>query len=292
MSSETAEVGKGEGGIVAQQHHNKKWHKMSEEAPPIGARLLVADKGGLVCIADYFVQDGKMRWNFDGGWNFLPVAWQLCPEFDPNYDDHLAQHSHTWLGKAKGLLPDYEIAALCEGDMPMITPFTAHQVRTDERNNPIISYGLSSAGYDMRLGPYAYVVKYPIGGYISPKYPVHSETPTRHADGGYIISPNRTLIGASVEHFRLPPDVMCVIVGKSTYARCGIHVLTTPAEPEWEGHLTLEISNLNPEPAIIYPDEGIAQCLFFRLSNRPNVTYADRSGKYQNQPPRPIASRL
>lgn len=170
----------------------------------------------------------------------------------------------------------------------MIEPFESKLINTDFEQK-IISYGLSSAGYDMRLDPH-FKVLVPYNGeqILDPKRVTESHYESVFADS-IIVSPGNTILGTSMEYFRIPEDISCVVLGKSTYARCGIHVLTTPAEPGWHGKLTIEISNLSPIPVKVYAREGICQMLFFKLDGRPITTYLDRNGKYNGQTTTTIA---
>ncbi|MBE3599484.1 MAG: dCTP deaminase [Limnochordaceae bacterium] len=167
----------------------------------------------------------------------------------------------------------------------MIEPFVPEQVRVVDANTPherrVISYGLSSFGYDLRVAREFKIFTNVNSSIVDPK----------HFDPGAfvdfegdvcIIPPNSFALARSVEYLRIPEDVVCITLGKSTYARCGIIVNITPAEPGWRGYLTIEISNTTPLPARIYAGEGIAQMLFFR-GERPAVTYSSRQGKYQDQ---------
>ncbi len=159
----------------------------------------------------------------------------------------------------------------------MIEPFEAGQVR-----NGSISYGLSSFGYDIRVAPEFKVFTNVHNLVVDPK--AFDERSFVDVNGSEcIIPPNSFALARTVERFRVPPDVLVLCVGKSTYARCGIIVNVTPLEPGWEGYLTLEISNTTPLPARIYGGEGIAQLVFFQGDETPEVTYADRKGKYQDQ---------
>ena len=162
-------------------------------------------------------------------------------------------------------------------DHGMIEPFEAGQVREG-----VISYGLSSYGYDIRVAPEFKVFTNVHNVVVDPK---------RFDDRSFvdidekecIIPPNSFALARTMEYFRIPRDVLVVCLGKSTYARCGIIVNVTPLEPTWEGYLTLEISNTTPLPAKIYAEEGIAQLLFFEGDEEPEVAYADRKGKYMKQ---------
>ena len=158
----------------------------------------------------------------------------------------------------------------------MIEPFEDQQVRAG-----VISYGLSSYGYDIRVADEFKVFTNINSTVVDPKnFDARSFVDVR-ADV-CIIPPNSFALAKTVEYFRIPRDVLTVCVGKSTYARCGLIVNVTPFEPEWEGFVTLEISNTTPLPAKVYANEGIAQVLFFE-GDPPDVSYADRKGKYQGQ---------
>ncbi len=159
----------------------------------------------------------------------------------------------------------------------MIEPFENGQVRSGS-----ISYGLSSFGYDIRVAPEFKVFTNVHNLVVDPKeFDERSFVDVKGRD--CIIPPNSFALARTVEHFRIPRDVLVLCVGKSTYARCGIIVNVTPLEPTWEGFLTLEISNTTPLPARIYGGEGIAQLVFFQGDEPPEVAYADRKGKYQGQ---------
>ena len=167
----------------------------------------------------------------------------------------------------------------------MIEPFEPAQVRVVDAGLPterrVISYGLSSFGYDLRVAREFKIFTNVNSSVVDPK----NFDPRAFVDfegDVCIIPPNSFALARSVEYLRIPDDVVCITLGKSTYARCGIIVNITPAEPGWQGFLTIEISNTTPLPAKIYAGEGIAQMLFFR-GERPSVTYESRGGKYQNQ---------
>lgn len=166
----------------------------------------------------------------------------------------------------------------------MIEPFVENQVRQG-----VISYGLSSYGYDFRVADEFRVPADGNATVIDPKAPRLDTFRTVKADH-VVIPPNSFVLARSVETFRIPRDVITVCTGKSTYARCGVVVNVTPFEPEWEGTATLEISNTAPRPAKLYANEGIAQLLFLEGAGVCEVSYADRKGKYQKQvevtPPR------
>ncbi len=175
------------------------------------------------------------------------------------------------------ILNDRQITALANAGM--ISPFVENQVRSHD-NYPVISYGLSSFGYDMRVAD-AWESWPRNSTTLDPKEAHRSPTLKYHA-GFIVIPPGGFVLCRSVEHFAIPDDVSVVVVGKSTYARCGIIVNVTPLEAGWRGYVTIELSNTNTVPVKVYANEGIAQCIFHR-GERPRVTYADRSGKYQDQ---------
>lgn len=159
----------------------------------------------------------------------------------------------------------------------MIEPFVEKQVRAG-----VISYGVSSYGYDIRVADEFKIFTNVNSAIVDPKH----FDPASFVDfkGDIcIVPPNSFALARTVEHFRIPRNIMAVCVGKSTYARCGIILNVTPAEPEWEGFLTLEISNTTPLPARIYAGEGIAQLLFFESDEPCETSYGDRKGKYQDQ---------
>ncbi len=173
--------------------------------------------------------------------------------------------------------PDHWIRQQAK-DYGMIEPFEDQQ-----RRDGMISYGLSSFGYDIRVAK-DFRIFTPATGeltVIDPKAVDERALQSYHGDD-CIIPPNSFALARTIEYFRIPRNVLAVCVGKSTYARCGIIVNVTPFEPEWEGYVTIEISNTTPLPARIYAGEGIAQVLFFE-GEAPEVSYADRNGKYQKQ---------
>jgi len=180
------------------------------------------------------------------------------------------------------ILNDVEIMQLCDGPAPMISPFVDHQVRCADDASSVISYGLSSFGYDIRCADEFHVFTNINHTVVDPKN-FDPNCFVRVAGQGYcIIPPNSFALSRTIEYFNIPRDVVTVCVGKSTYARCGLVVNVTPFEPEWSGYVTLEFSNTTPLPAKVYANEGCAQVLFFR-GNPCRTSYADRSGKYQNQ---------
>jgi len=159
----------------------------------------------------------------------------------------------------------------------MIEPFVDEQVRAG-----VISYGVSSYGYDVRVGDEFKVFSNVYNAIVDPKAFDPKSFVDIKADV-CIIPPNSFALASTVEYFRIPRDVLTICLGKSTYARCGIIVNVTPFEPEWEGHVTIEISNTTPLPAKIYANEGIAQVLFFQTDDVCAVSYKDKKGKYQAQ---------
>jgi dCTP deaminase len=159
----------------------------------------------------------------------------------------------------------------------MITPFSEKQVREG-----VISYGLSSYGYDLRVSDEFKIFTNVNSAIIDPKAFDERSFVTVQAPS-VIVPPNSFALARSIEYFKIPRDVLTICVGKSTYARCGIIVNVTPFEPEWEGFVTLEISNTTPLPARVYANEGLCQILFFQSDEVCEVSYADRKGKYQNQ---------
>jgi dCTP deaminase len=159
----------------------------------------------------------------------------------------------------------------------MIEPFEEKQVREG-----VISFGLSSYGYDMRIARAFRIFTNVNSAIVDPKE-FDERSFVEYEGDVCIIPPNSFALASSVEYFRIPRTVMTICVGKSTYARCGIITNVTPFEPEWEGHVTLEISNTTPLPAKIYAGEGISQVLFFESDEPCEVSYGDRKGKYQKQ---------
>lgn len=163
----------------------------------------------------------------------------------------------------------------------MIEPFEPGQIKSCE-GNPIVSYGLSSYGYDIRCADEFKIFTNVRSAIVDPKQ--FSEDSFVDFKGDVcIIPPNSFALARTVEYFRIPRRVLTICLGKSTYARCGIIVNVTPFEPEWEGYVTLEFSNTTPLPAKIYANEGIAQVLFLESDEECEVSYRDRNGKYQGQ---------
>ncbi len=172
--------------------------------------------------------------------------------------------------------PDHWIRRMCV-EHRMIEPFEEKQVRQD-----VVSYGVSSYGYDVRIADEFKIFTNVNSTIVDPKK-VDPDSMVDFKGPIAIIPPNSFALGRTVEYFRIPRNVLTICVGKSTYARCGIITNVTPFEPEWEGQVTLEISNTTPLPAKIYANEGIAQVLFFESDEPCETSYRDRAGKYQAQ---------
>ena len=159
----------------------------------------------------------------------------------------------------------------------IISPFENRQVRDNK-----ISYGLSSFGYDARVSNEFKIFTNVNSEIVDPKNFKLNNFISKKGDE-CIIPPNSFVLSSTVEYFRIPNDVIVICLGKSTYARCGIIVNVTPLEPSWEGNVTLEFSNTTPLPAKIYANEGAAQFIFLKGNEKPDITYADRNGKYMKQ---------
>jgi dCTP deaminase len=175
-----------------------------------------------------------------------------------------------------GLKPDHWIRKMAN-ERNMIEPFTDSQVR-----NGVISYGVSSYGYDVRVADEFKIFTNVFGAIVDPKN-FDPKSMVDFVGEVCVIPPNSFALARTVEYFRIPRNVLTICLGKSTYARCGIIVNVTPFEPEWEGFVTLEISNTTPLPARIYANEGLAQVLFFEADEECETSYADKKGKYQKQ---------
>lgn len=185
------------------------------------------------------------------------------------------------------LLSDRDIQALCQGDRSMITPF---QEKTIEKG--VISYGLSSYGYDVRLGDTLKVIRSTEGyrsdrPFLDPKDPdsLTDKFITHVVPLGrpFLLEPHSFALGSTVETFRIPRDIMVTCLGKSTYARVGLTVIVTPIEPEFEGTVVIELINPTNYPVYVYSGEGIAQFLFHRSLSPCRESYRDKGGKYQHQ---------
>lgn len=194
------------------------------------------------------------------------------------------------MSKLSGILSDRDIVALAR--QGMIRPFHGEQV-SKVRGKKVLSYGVSSYGYDARVANDFKVFTNVNTTVVDPKnFDDQSFVNVKARDGYIIIPPNSFVLGRTVERFKIPRDVLVICVGKSSYARCGIVVNVTPLEPEWQGYVTLEFSNTTPLPAKLYANEGACQFLFLRSATPCKTSYADRKGKYQNQvgvvPPRMV----
>jgi dCTP deaminase len=175
-----------------------------------------------------------------------------------------------------GLKPDHWIRKMAL-EQRMIEPYADNRVRPG-----MISYGVSSYGYDIRVADEFKIFTNVFSAVVDPKaFDIRSMVDFK--GDVCIIPPNSFALARTIEYFRIPRGCLTVCVGKSTYARCGIIVNVTPFEPEWEGYVTLEISNTTPLPAKIYANEGIAQVLFFEGDEPCEISYADKKGKYQKQ---------
>ena len=159
----------------------------------------------------------------------------------------------------------------------MVEPFAPELVR-----NGAISYGTSSFGYDLRVAEEFKIFSNINTTVVDPKA-FDARSFVDFKGKVCVIPPNSFALASSIEYFRIPKNVLALVIGKSTYARCGIICNVTPLEPGWEGHVTIEISNTTPLPAKIYANEGIAQVLFFQSDETCSTSYADRNGKYQGQ---------
>ncbi len=175
-----------------------------------------------------------------------------------------------------GLKPDHWIRKMAL-EHRMIDPFEPGQVR-----DGVISFGVSSYGYDIRVADEFKIFTNVYSAVVDPKH-FDPNSMVDYKGDVCVIPPNSFALARTIEYFRIPRDVLTVCLGKSTYARCGIIVNVTPFEPEWEGYVTLEISNTTPLPARIYANEGIAQVLFFQADEECETSYADKKGKYQKQ---------
>ena len=177
--------------------------------------------------------------------------------------------------------PDVWIKQMAESE-GMIEPFSENQVRVDDKGEKLISYGVSSFGYDVRCANEFKVFTNIHSAIVDPKSFDEKSFVDIESDV-CVIPPNSFALARTVEYFKIPRNVLTICLGKSTYARCGIIVNVTPLEPGWEGHVTLEFSNTTPLPAKIYANEGVAQFVFIKGNEDPAVSYADRNGKYQGQ---------
>jgi dCTP deaminase len=185
-----------------------------------------------------------------------------------------------------GLKNDAWIRRMAD-ERKMIEPFEHNQIKElsgyARAAKKLISFGTSSYGYDMRVSDEFKVFTNVHSSVVDPKNFDPNSFVTVQAKEFVLIPPNSFALARSVEYFRIPREVLTVCIGKSTYARCGIICNVTPFEPEWEGYVTVEISNTTPLPAKVYANEGIAQVLFFEADEICTTSYADRGGKYQGQ---------
>ena len=172
--------------------------------------------------------------------------------------------------------PDHWIRKMCK-EHGMIEPYEEKQVRQG-----VISYGVSSYGYDIRVADEFKIFTNVMSTVVDPKA-IDPSTMVDFKGDVCIVPPNSFALARTVEYFRIPRDVLTITMGKSTYARCGIITNVTPFEPEWEGYVTLEISNTTPLPARVYANEGVAQLIFLKADRLCEVSYADKGGKYQDQ---------
>src|SRR5512136_3158807 len=175
-----------------------------------------------------------------------------------------------------GLQPDHWIRKMAH-EYKMIEPYADGQKR-----DGVISYGVSSYGYDIRVADEFKIFTNVYSAVVDPKH-FDPKSMVDFKGEVCVIPPNSFALARTVEYFRIPRTVLTVCLGKSTYARCGIIVNVTPLEPEWEGHVTLEFSNTTPLPAKIYANEGVAQVIFIESDEVCETSYKDRGGKYQGQ---------
>jgi dCTP deaminase len=175
----------------------------------------------------------------------------------------------------------------------IIQPFEEHTSTVNGK--PVLSYGVSSYGYDLRLSSNLLYLPSPRNGVDCPVDPMNYQDdmlPLLPNEGGqFIIEPHGFVLGASMERLVVPENVLGICLGKSTYARVGLQVNVTPAEPGWQGYLTIELHNPTTRSIVIYPEQGICQMVFFE-GDKPQLNYAARLGKYQDQPDRPIGPKM
>jgi len=179
------------------------------------------------------------------------------------------------------LLPDHEILLRCDTEN-IIEPWVDGPVREVDGKR-VISYGPSAYGYDVRVAEEFKIFTNVYAAVVDPKQMDERNFVDMVSEYPVAIPPNSFALTRSLEYIKVPRDCLVVCIGKSTYARCGIVVNVTPHEPEWEGHITREISNTTPNPALIYPNEGICQLIFHRNDRLCTVSYRDKGGKYQGQ---------
>lgn len=186
------------------------------------------------------------------------------------------------------ILSDSEIIELCQGENPMLSPFSSISNKVNSEGKKLLSWGISSYGYDCRLSDEVRIFSNLNGKTIDPKNLdektlIQGEIIDDETGRFVILPPNSYLLGCTIETFHMPKDVLSVCLGKSTLARAGVGINVTPIEPGFIGQVVIEISNLTSLPVKIYLGEGIAQFLFFRGNEKCAVSYADRNGKYQHQ---------
>lgn len=179
------------------------------------------------------------------------------------------------------ILSDYTISKIV-GEKDMISPFVPEQVKQNSNGERIISFGLSSYGYDARVANEFKIFTNIDSAVVDPKN-FSSESLVDRQTDICVIPPNSFALARTVEYFKIPNDILVICVGKSTYARCGIIVNVTPLEPGWEGYVTLEFSNTTPLPAKIYAFEGACQFLFLQGDRQCKTSYSSRAGKYMQQ---------
>lgn len=189
------------------------------------------------------------------------------------------------------VLADWQINELAtDSRAPMIIPYVDHQQSTDAFGNKIVSYGLSSYGYDFRIGTH-WKVFTNINNCIVDSKDFDDNSFVEHIGDSCIIPPNSFVLASTIEQVHMPRDVVGVVLGKSTLARMGISCLATPLEPGWKGHITLEFANCTPLPVRIYANEGGCQVMFHQ-GEPCDISYADRHGKYQNQVAGPVTAKV
>lgn len=207
--------------------------------------------------------------------SFTSYSYQTKEELD----DIIERNKNIDVGiKSYRELTEEEIAHF----KPMISPFVDHQVRVNENGEKVISYGVSSSGYDLRIAPEFMIFSNVNSVVVDPKK-FDERSFVKVNANEIVIPPNSFVLARSLEHFDMPKDVCGVVVGKSTLARVGINCLVTPLEVSWSGYLTLEFANTTSLPVKLYANEGGCQVQFFKHDTPPAVTYASRNGKYSNQ---------
>jgi len=239
-----------------------------------------------LCTLPTFVIQTNIPQQSNGGMSFIlprpfgSFSYLSEEEIKEQISNNLKNHQDKAF--ASGIV-DYRPLTQEEKDSfkPMISPFMDKQVRIDEQGNKVISYGLGSYGYDLRISDEFKIFSNINSLIVDPKN-FDDKSFVDHKGPYCIIPPNSFALARTVEYFNMPRDVSGVVLGKSTLARIGISCLATPAEAGWSGELVLEFANTTPLPAKIYAWEGAAQMLFFR-GEPCEVSYADRSGKYQGQ---------